>query len=182
MGPGRPPRIPDRALGEGHERVLVGKALADAPLGYAEYVVGSNYDETFARSARERQAAHPILFWAGLPLARSVTLWLDYRSMIGIPERFRRAGGLLRDSYWVAHAAFWGVNLVTLGLVGWGATRALRSRDALLCAVVAGAVAYSVASGASAMGEFRRNLTLEPALALLTCALPGRALPEERTS
>ncbi len=174
--------IPDRALGEGRERVLVGKALADAPLGYAEYVVGSNYDETFARSARERQAAHPILFWAGLPLARSVTLWLDYRSMIGIPERFRRAGGLLRDSYWVAHAAFWGVNLVTLGLVGWGATRALRSRDALLCAVVAGAVAYSVASGASAMGEFRRNLTLEPALALLTCALPGRALPEERAS
>lgn len=170
--------LPDRALGEDPERVLLLKALDDAPIGYAGYVVGTSYDETFARSARERKAAHPILFWAGLPLARSATLWLDYRSMIGIPEHLRRAGGLLRVSYWVAHAAFWGVNLVTLGLVGWGAMRALRSKDALLCAVVAGAVAYSLASAAGAMGEFRRNLTLEPALALLVCALPFRKSPE----
>ncbi len=174
--------IPDRALGEGRERVLVGKALADAPLGYGEYVVGSSYDETFAEAARARKAAHPVLFRIGLPLVRSATLWLDYRSMIGIPEHLRRDGGLSRVSYWTAHAAFWGVNLAMLGLVGWGAMRALWSRDALLLAVVAGAVAYSVASAAGAMGEFRRNLTLEPALVLLACALPGRVLPEGRAS
>jgi hypothetical protein len=170
--------LPDRALGEGPERALLLKALDDAPMGYAMYVVGSSYDETFARSARERKAAHPLLCRVGLPLARSATLWLDYRSMIGVPERLLREGGPLRVSYWVAHAAFWCVNLVTLGLVGWGAMRALRSRDALLCAVVAGAVAYSVASAAGAMGEFRRNLTLEPALALVVCTLPFRNPPE----
>jgi hypothetical protein len=171
--------LPDRALGEGPEPALLRKALDDAPMGYAMYVVGSSYDETFARAARERKAAHPVLCSVGLPLARSATLWLDYRSMIGVPERLLREGGLLRASYGTAHAAFWGVNLVTLGLVGWGAMRALRSRDSLLCVIVAGAVAYSVASGAGAMGEFRRNLTLEPALALLVCALPFRKEPTE---
>ena len=167
-------KVPERALGEGPGRAAILEALDEAPTGYAAYVVGSTYDETFAAAARARKAAHPVLFWAGLPLARSVALWLDYRSMIGIPEYLRRAGGLSRVAYGTAHAAFWGVNLMTLGLVGWGAMRALRSRDALLCAVVAGAMAYTVASGASSMGEFRRNLTLEPALAILVCALPFR--------
>lgn len=170
--------LPERALGKGSERAALLEALDDAPSGYAAYVVGSDYDETFGASARARKAAHPILFWAGLPIARSVALWLDYRSMIGIPENLRRAGGLSRVAYGAAHAALWSVNLVTLGLVGWGAMRALRSRDALLCAVVAGAVAYSAASALGAMGEFRRNLTLEPALALLVCALPFRKPPE----
>ncbi len=172
--------LPDRVLGQDPERVLVRKALEGAPLGYAEYVVGSSYDETFAGAARARRAAHPVLVWIGLPLARSVTLWLDYRSAIGIPEHLRRSGGLLLTSYWIAHAAFWGVNLVTFGLVGWGAMRALRLRDALLCAVVAGAVAYSVASAAGAMGEFRRNMTVEPALVLLVCALPWTGFAGER--
>ena len=102
--------------------------------------------------------------------------------MIGVPESLRRAGGLLRVSYGAAHAAFWGVNLASLALLGWGAARAFRARDALLISVAAGALAYSLASGASAMGEFRRNLTLLPALSLLVCAAPSRALREEGTA
>ena len=68
---------------------------------------------------------------------------------------------------------------MTLGLFAWGAVRAFRSRDALLLAIVAGVVAYSLASAASAIGEFRRNLTLGPALALLVCAVPASGRPEE---
>jgi hypothetical protein len=102
--------------------------------------------------------------------------------MIGVPEYLRRAGGLLQTSYWGTHLVFWGVNLVTLVLFGWGAVRAFRSRDALLLAVVAGAVAYSLTSATSAIGEFRRNLTLEPALALLVCAAPASGRPGEPAS
>ncbi|MFI5182475.1 MAG: hypothetical protein ACHQPI_13900, partial [Thermoanaerobaculia bacterium] len=153
--------------------------LGEAPAGYAGYVIGSGYDETFREAARVRRAEHPVLFWIGLPLARSATLWLDYRSMIGVPEYFRRVGGLLQISYWGTHAVFWGVNLVTLVLFGWGAVRASRSRDALLLAIVAGAVAYSLASGASTKGQFRRNLTLEPTLALLVCAVPANERSRE---
>jgi hypothetical protein len=171
--------LPQRALGQGPERDLIRKALDEVPLGYAGYVIGSGYDETFREAARARKTKHPVLFWIGLPLARSVTLWLDYRSMIGVPDYLRRAGGLLRTSYWTTHVVFWSVNLVTLGLFGWGTVRAFRSRDALLLAVVAGAVAYSLASAASAKGEFRRNLTLEPALALLVCAVPANGRPAE---
>jgi hypothetical protein len=80
------------------------------------------------------------------------------------------------------HVAFWIANLGTLGLVAWGALRAFRSRDALLLAVVAGAVAYTLASAVGARGEFRRNLTLEPALALLVCALPVGGQPGETDS
>jgi hypothetical protein len=171
--------IPDRALGQGPERTLIRKALDEAPGGYAGYVPGSGYDETFRAAARARRAGHPVLFWIGLPLARSVTLWLDYRSMIGVPENLRRADGFLRASYWATHVVFWSVNLGTLVLFGWGAVRAVRSRDALLLAVLAGAVAYSLVSAAPAIGEFRRNLTLEPALALLVCAVPARGRPGE---
>ena len=171
--------IPERALGQGPERALIGKALEEAPDGYAGYVFGSGYDETFREAARVRRIERPFLVWIGLPLVRSVTLWLDYRSMIGVPEYLRRAGVLLRASYWGTHAVFWGVNLVTLALFGWGAVQASRSRDALLLAIVAGAVAYSLASGASTKGQFRRNLTLEPALALLVCAAPASGRPRE---
>jgi hypothetical protein len=171
--------LPERALGQGPERALIRKALEEAPGGYAGYVIGSGYDETFREAARARRTEHPVLFWIGLPLVRSVTLWLDYRSMIGVPEYLRRAGGFLRTSYWATHVVFWSVNLVTLGLFGWGTVRAFRLRDALLLAVVAGAVAYSLASAATAMGEFRRNLTLEPALALLVCAVPASGRPGE---
>ncbi|MFI5180949.1 MAG: hypothetical protein ACHQPI_06135 [Thermoanaerobaculia bacterium] len=171
--------IPERALGQDRERALILKALEDAPCGYAGYVIGSSYDETFREAARARRAEHPALFWIGLPLARSTTLWWDYRSMIGVPEYLRHAGGLLRIAYWATHVVFWSVILVTLGLFGWGAARAFRSRDALLIAVVVGAVAYSLASAASSMGEFRRNLTLQPALALLVCAVPAGGRPGE---
>ena len=171
--------LPERVLGRGPERALLQKALEEAPAGYAGYVIGSGYDETFREAARARKREHPVLFWIGLPMARSATLWLDYRSMIGVPDYLRRGGGFLRTSFWITHVVFWSVNLVTLGLFGWGTIRAFRSRDALLLAVVAGAAAYSLASGASAMGEFRRNLTLEPALGLLVCAVPARARPGE---
>ncbi|HEX7616192.1 MAG TPA: hypothetical protein VF554_13080, partial [Thermoanaerobaculia bacterium] len=174
--------LPERALGLGPERALIRKALEEAPDGYAGYVIGSGYDETFREAARARRTEHPVLYWIGLPLVRSVTLWLDYRAMIGVPEYLRRAGGLLQTSYWGTHLVFWGVNLVTLVLFGWGAVRAFRSRDALLLAVVAGAVAYSLTSAASAIGEFRRNLTLEPALALLVCAAPASGRPGEPAS
>jgi hypothetical protein len=170
--------LPARVLGQGAGRAALEDALEGAPVSYAEYVVGSAYDEAFTASARARRAAHPVLVRVGLPLARSATLWLDYRSLIGIPETLRRAGGLSRASYGAAHAVFWGVNLMTLGLVGWGAMRALRSRNALLCAVVVGAAAYSLASAIGAMGEFRRNLVVEPALVLLVCALPFAKPPE----
>lgn len=171
--------VPERAFGPGPERALVRKALEQAPGGYAAYVIGSGYDETFREAAHARRTEHPVLFWIGLPMVRSATLWLDYRSMIGVPEQLRRAGGLLRIFFWITHVVFWSVNLVTIGLFGWGTIRAFRARDALLLAVVAGAAAYSLASGASAMGEFRRNLTLEPALGLLVCAVPARARPRE---
>lgn len=169
--------LPERALGQGLERALIRKALEETPCGYAGYVIGSGYDETFREAARVRRTEHPVLFWFGLPLVRSVTLWLDYRSMIGVPENLRRAGGLLRTSYWATHVVFWCVNLATLGLFAWGIVRAFRLKDALLLTVVAGAVAYSLASAASAKGEFRRNLTLEPALALLVCAVPASERP-----
>ncbi len=172
-------KVPEQAFGKGPEGALVRKALEEAPCSYAEYVIGSGYDETLHQSARARRNEHPVLFWIGLPLVRSATLWLDYRSMIGVPESLRRAGGFLRTSYWATHAVFWSVNLVTLGLFGWGTVRAFQSRDALLIALVAGAVAYSLASAVSAMGEFRRNLTLEPALALLVCAAPANGRPKE---
>jgi hypothetical protein len=171
--------LPERPLGQGPERALIRKALEEAPCGYAGYVIGSGYDETFREAARARRTEHPVLFWIGLPLVRSVTLWLDYRSMIGVPEYLRRAGGFLQASYWATHVVFWSVNLVTLGFFGLGTVRAFRLRDALLLAVVAGAVAYSLASAASARGEFRRNLTLEPALALLVCAVPASGRPGE---
>ncbi len=102
--------------------------------------------------------------------------------MIGIPEYLRRAGGFFHLSYWGTHIAFWSVNLLTLGLLGWGTLRAVRSKDALLLAVFAGAVLYSLASAATAMGEFRRNLTIEPALALLVCAPPVSGRPQEPAS
>ncbi len=171
--------IPERALGQGPERALILKALDEAPPAHARYDMGSGYDETFREAARVRRREHPILFWIGLPLVRSAALWLDYRSMIGVPAHLREAGGFLRASYWATHAAFWSVNLLTLGLFAWGAVRAFRSRDALLLAIVAGAVAYSLASATSAIGEFRRNLTLEPALALLVCAVPASGRAEE---
>jgi hypothetical protein len=174
--------LPGRILGEGPERDRLQKALEKAPYSYAGYVIGSDYDETFRENAKERRTAHPFLYLVGLPLARSVTLWLDYRSMIGIPEYLRRAGGFLRASYWGTHVAFWSANLLTLGLIGWGAIRAFRSRDALLLALFAGAVLYSLASGATAMGEFRRNLTLAPALALLVCAPRAAGRPQEPAS
>jgi hypothetical protein len=174
--------LPERAFGQGAEEALIRNALEEVPGGYAGYVIGSGYDETFREAARARRTEHPVLSWIGLPLVRSVTLWLDYRSMIGVPEYMRRAGGFLRVSYWATHVVFWSVNLVTLGLFGWGAIRAVRSRDALLLAVIAGAVAYSLASAASAMGEFRRNLTLVPALALLVCAVRASGRPGEPES
>jgi len=171
--------LPERVLGQGSERVLVGKALEEAPSGYAGYVFGSGYDEAFRGVARARRIEHPVLVRIGLPLVRSVALWLDYRSMIGVPEYLRRAGGLLRTSYWVTHAVFWSVNLVTLGLFAWGAIRSIRFRDRVLVAVIFGAVAYSLASEATARGEFRRNLTLEPALVLLICAVREGSRPGE---
>jgi hypothetical protein len=171
--------IPERALGLGPERAPILKALDEAPTDRARYDMGSSYDEAFREAARARRTEHPVLFWIGLPLARSIALWLDYRSMIGVPAYLREAGGFARASYWATHVAFWSVNLVTLGLFAWGAVRAFRKRDALLLAIVAGVVAYSLASAASAIGEFRRNLTLEPALALLVCALPASGRPEE---
>ena len=170
----------ERAFGRDPERARLRAALAETPYGYAAYAMGSTYDETFRAAARARRAEHPLRSWIALPLVRSASLWLDYRAMIGVPESLRRAGGLLRFSYGAAHAAFWGVNLASLALFVWGAARAARARDALLLAVAAGALAYSLASGASAMGEFRRNLTLLPALSLLACAVPARALPEAR--
>lgn len=172
-------RLPERALGQGSERALLGKALEEAPSGYAGYVFGSGYDEAFRDVARARRIEYPVLVRIGLPLVRSVTLWLDYRSMIGVPEYLRRAGGLLRTSYWATHAVFWSVNLVTLGLFAWGTVRSFRLRDPVLLAVIAGAVAYTLASAATARGEFRRNLTLAPALTLLVCAVPGDGRPEE---
>ncbi len=172
--------LPERAFGRGPEPERIREALERVPYGYAAYVAGSAYDEAFQEAARARRTEHPVLSWIGLPLVRSVTLWLDYRSMIGVPEPFRRARGLLGISYWVAHVGFWSVNLATLALLAWGAARAFRSRDALLLAVVAGAVAYSLASAFSAMGEFRRNLTLEPALVLLVWAAPAKGRPEAR--
>lgn len=172
----------ERAVGAGPEGALVRKALEEAPCTYEEYVIGSGYDETLREAARARRKEHPVLFWIGLPLVRSGTLWLDYRSMIGVPEYLRRAGGFLRTSYWATHVAFWCVNLVTLGCFGWGTVRTFRSREGLLLALVAGVVAYSLASGASAMGEFRRNLTLLPALALLVGAVPASGRPGEPRS
>ena len=174
--------LPERALGRGPERARVLAALEAAPGGYAAYAIGSAYDETFREAARVRRAEHPVVSWIGLPLLRSATLWLDYRSTIGVPESLLRSGDFLRVSYVAAHAAFWGVNLGSLALFAWGAARAFRVRDALLLAVVAGAFAYSLASAASAMGEFRRNLTLLPALSLLVCAAPSRTRPDEGTS
>ena len=171
--------IPERALGQGPERVLIRKALEEAPCGYAGYVFGSDYDETFRDVARARRIEHPFLVWIGLPLVRSVTLWLDSRSMIGVSAYLRRAGGLLRTSYWATHAAFWSVNLVTLGLFAWGTARSIRLKDTILVAVIVGAAAYTLASAATARGEFRRNLTLEPALALLICAVPAGGRPGE---
>jgi hypothetical protein len=162
--------LPDRALGEGAERGRVREALDATPVGVPRYAVGSPYDEILRTSARERIAEHPVLNRAGLPLVRGATLWLDYRKIIGIPGRFRDAGGVLSAAYWAAHAVFWTANLATLGLFAWGAVRALKSRDAVLLGLVAGAVAYSLVSAAPAVGEFRRNLTLLPALVLLVCA------------
>ncbi|HUM02441.1 MAG TPA: hypothetical protein VL084_09155 [Thermoanaerobaculia bacterium] len=169
----------ERAVGAGPEGALVRKALEEAPCGYEEYVLGSGYDETLREVGRARRKEHPVFFWIGLPLVRSATLWLDYRSMIGVPDYLRQAGGFLRTSYWATHVVFWCVNLVTLGFFAWGTVRAFRSRDALLLALVAGVVAYSLASAVSAMGEFRRNLTLEPALVLLVCAAPAGGRPKE---
>jgi hypothetical protein len=174
--------LPERALGSGPERALIRGALDVAPRAYADYVVGSGYDETFRQAARTARSAHPLLCGVGLPLSRSVTLWFDYRSMIGVPESLRASGGLFRAAYWLTHLAFWGINLLTLGLFAWGGLRAFRRRDALLIAVVVGTLAYSLASGASAMGEFRRNLTLLPALALLIGAPLPAGQPGERLS
>jgi hypothetical protein len=159
--------LPTRALGKDPERALVVHALAEAPSSPSGYVVGSDYDETLQEVARARIREHPVRFWIGLPLVRSATLWLDYRSMIGVPAYFRQGVGILKTAFWVAHIAFWSVNLVTLGLFAWGAVRAIRSRDALLMAILVGAVVYSLTSAATARGEFRRNLTLYPALAIL---------------
>ena len=170
--------LPPEALGPDPERALVLAALAEAPYSHAAYQVGSRYDEALQNVGRSRARAHPVRFWAGLPLARSVTLWLDYRSMIGIPASYRRATGVLRAAFWGTHVAFWGLNLLALGLFAWGAAGAARRRDALLLAVVAGAVAYTLASAYSARGEFRRNLALQPALVLLLTAIPAVPRPD----
>lgn len=170
--------LPARALGHGLERASVLKALQEAPPIPSSYVVGSDYDRAFQEVAKERIREHPVLYWIGLPLTRSATLWLDYRSLIGVPSYFRHGNLFLRAAFWATHVAFWTVNLVTLGLFAWGAARAVWSRDALLMAIVVGAVAYSLTSAATARGEFRRNLTLYPAVAVLLGAEPGRARRE----
>lgn len=171
--------LPEEALGPEPERSRVLAALAEAPYSHAAYVVGSRYDVALEEVGRARIRAHPFRARVGLPLIRSVTLWLDYRSMIGIPAAYRHATGVLRAAFWGTHAAFWGLNLLTLALFGWGAVQAIRRRDALLIAVVAGAAAYTLVSAATARGEYRRNLTLQPALVLLLTAIPAGRRPEE---
>jgi len=174
--------VPARALGEGPGREAVLKALDEAPHTPSAYGVGSDYDRVLSESGRERFRKYPFGCWMGLPLIRSATLWLDYRALIGVPRHLRSGPLPLRIAFWAAHTTFWSVNLVTLGLFAWGGLRAVRSRDALLMAILAGTVIYSLTSATTARGEFRRNLTLYPAVALLLAAGPPRAPQEEERS
>jgi hypothetical protein len=175
-------RIPPRALGEGPERAAVLRALDEAPHSPSGYVVGSDYDRVFSESGRESFRRDPFGCWIRLPVIRSASLWFDYRALIGVPFYLRSGPAPLRIAYWGTHWAFWSVNIVTLGLFAWGGLRAVRSRDALLMAILVGTVVYSLTSAATARGEFRRNLTLYPAVALLLAARPPRAPENEETS
>jgi len=178
-------RLPDRAFVTNAQRLELERIRATYPFG------NPVLHDAFRAVAQERIRSSPLSYYLALPAERAVLLWFDmpdlghfrtsYALRLGIGsllEDWSSVGArravlrLIKESMSVALWVLYALYPLSFAACG---IAAIRSRDPIALAVVAGALVYTLISGWSAMGESRRNAPFFPGL-LYTWLFPPMTL------
>jgi 4-amino-4-deoxy-L-arabinose transferase-like glycosyltransferase len=173
--------LPDRAFRTPQEREAL--AAVVRPYGKYPYLMPAEADRVFADVAAEVKRARPVTFYVGLPVARTIPLWVEMEpaGIVGAEQlrylqpsevaRFDEQYGFVKTASQLSKST---LSLVVYAVHAAGMiflltllARAVRRRCGFPMVVALWAVCFTVASTLLVVPEARRTATFFPVLSFV---------------